>query len=251
MFQSFLKVSLAPTRRLVPLVVAGAWFVSGAASATEASNLNEGSGNPPVSEEALEAWLDAEPGVLEAKADKDRLAVPIVAPRKHGVVIETGMGALGHIGSMSHVSPTSPFFRLQVGLEVLDWLMVLGQSDLCISDTRYAGRAVESRPYALFGGGLGLRLAWQALPNVAFTLQGDTGFASVDEDVLETHGYRQSTELRNYYSGVLGIDWYQVSPHYALRFFGGARSYRRTFRRVAGDPRPLAWLGGISLRYAL
>jgi hypothetical protein len=49
----------------------------------------------------------------------------------------------------------------------------------------------------------------------------------------------------------LGIEWFQVSPHYALSVYGGARDYLQNFERVNGTKPPLAWLSGLAIRYTL
>jgi hypothetical protein len=152
---------------------------------------------------------------------------------------------------MQNVSPAAPFFRLQVGYELFDWLMLFGEADVAMARTSYANRPPEPRTYALFGFGTGARFTWQAFEHVGFYLQGDLGLASVSEDVLSTYGYRDAALLRPYFGGLLGVDWYQVSPHYALSLYGGARDYVQTFARIAGERPPIAWMSGVALRYAL
>lgn len=177
--------------------------------------------------------------------------VPVPAPRERGVVIAGSVGALGHVGDMARVSPVSPWFRLQVGYEPLDWLMIFAEADLALSSTAYASRPPAKRGYALFGVGLGVELGWQPADSVKLFLQAGAGLASVDRDVLATYGYRDADRLSPQLGGTVGLDWLQVSPHYALTVFGGARDYLDTFRRLNGSKPPLAWVGGLGLRYAL
>ena len=201
--------------------------------------------------EQVEALLAQEPGQVEPGRDDADLLPPPLPPRHRGLVVEGSLGALGHMGEMRNVSPTAPWFRLQVGYEPLDWLMVFAEADVSLANTRYASRPPAPRTYALFGFGAGARATWSAFRSVSFYLQGDAGLASLSADVLSTYGYLESSELRPYFGGAVGIEWYQVSPHYALAIFGGVRDYAQTFERVGGERPPLVWLSGLALRYAL
>jgi len=207
---------------------------------------------PPtqLDDENLDAWLSQEPEQADAAASEEELAPLEPPPRHHGVVIEGSAGALGHLGNMRDVSPVAPWFRLQLGYELFDWLMLFGQGDVAFSSTSFAQRPPAKRSYALFGFGAGARLSWQAFSAVGFYLQGEGGFASVNEDVLATYGYPDADRLRPFVGGSLGVDWFQLSPHYALSIAGGARDYFQNFERVYGTRPPLAWFGSVAIRYA-
>src|SRR5690606_16072598 len=144
----------------------------------------EGTRAPELTEGALDAWLTRAPEEPDAATSDAELEAPVLPPRHHGVVIEGSAGALGHLGNMRDVSPVAPWFRLQVGYELFDWLMLFGQGDVALSSTSLANRPPEKRGYALFGFGAGARLSWQPFSAVGFYLQGDAGFASVNQDVL-------------------------------------------------------------------
>jgi hypothetical protein len=204
-----------------------------------------------LTREEVEARLDAEPGEVDVDAPEPELLPLPPPPRRHGVVIEGSVGALGHLGDMKYVSPAAPWFRLQAGYELFDWLMLFGEADVALSRTTHANRPPEPRTYALFGFGAGARFTWQALERVGFYLQGDLGLASVSEDVLSTYGYPDADRLRPYFGGFLGVDWYQVNPHYALSFNVGVRDYVETFERIAGERPPITWMSALALRYAL
>jgi hypothetical protein len=205
---------------------------------------------PELTDQALQAWLNAEPSEAEAALDAE-LELPSLPPRRHGWVLEGSVGALGHLGNMRRVSPTAPWFRLQVGYEPLDWLMVFAQADVALSSTSLAKRPPAERGYALFGLGGGVRLGWQPFSAVGFYLQGDAGFASVTEDVLSTYGYPDADRLRPFAGGTLGLEWFQLSPHYALSVSGGTRDYFRTFDRINGDQPPWVWYSSVAIRYVL
>lgn len=212
------------------------------------ANAAESTASTQLTDENLDAWLSQEPEPADASDDVD-LAPPPPPPRHHGVVIEGSAGALGHLGNMREVSPVAPWFRLQAGYELFDWLLLFGQGDVAFSSTSFAQRPPDKRSYALFGFGAGARLSWPAFSAVGFYLQADGGFASVDEDVLATYGYPDADRLRPFVSGSLGVDWFQLSPHYALSVAGGARDYFQNFERVYGTRPPLAWFGSVAIRY--
>lgn len=204
-----------------------------------------------LTEQALQNWLSAEPTEADATSADAELGPPPLPPRRHGWVFEGSVGALGHLGNMRRVSPVAPWFRLQAGYEPLDWLMVFAQGDVSLSSTSLAKRPPDERAYALFGLGGGLRLSWAPFSRVGFFLQGDAGVASVTEDVLSTYGYPDADRIRPFAGGSVGVDWFQLSPHYALSVSGGARDYFQTFDRINGDKPPWVWNGSVAIRYVL
>lgn len=216
---------------------------------TSVADAAESAAAPELTDANLDAWLSRDPEQADAADPDADLAPPELPPRRHGVVVEGSAGALGHLGNMREVSPVAPWFRLQVGYEVFDWLLLFGQGDVALSSTSYARRPPDKRSYALFGFGAGARLSWQAFSAVGFYLQADAGFASVDEDVLATYGYPDADRLRPFVGSSLGVDWFQLSPHYALSVGGGARDYFQNFDRVYGTRPPIAWLGSVAIRY--
>jgi hypothetical protein len=204
-----------------------------------------------MTDASLEAWLATDPAEADTQPVTAELAAPAAPPRRHGVVIEGSVGALGHLGDMKHVSPAAPWFRLQLGYEVFDWLLVFGQGDVALANTAYAHRPPDKRAYALFGVGAGARLSWQPWTALGFYLQGDAGLSSVNEDVLSTYGYPDAASLRPYFGGTLGLEWFQINPHYALAVYGGVRDYVQNFQRTYGANPPIAWVSGLALRYTL
>jgi hypothetical protein len=199
----------------------------------------------------LEAWLSADPAEPDAAVSSAELEPPPPAPRKRGLVVEGSAGALGHVGDMQHVSPVSPWFRLQLGYELFDWLMLLGAGDVALSSTAFARSPPDKRSYALFGVGAGVRLAWQPLTALGFYLQGEAGLSSVDQDVLATYGYPDADRIRPFFGGMLGIEWFQISPRYALSLYAGARDYVQNFERTNGERPPIVWVSALAIRYTL
>jgi len=207
-------------------------------------------GTAEVDEAGLDAWLSREPEPAGDAAARDP-DLPEPPPRHHGVVFEGSVGALGHLGNMRDVSPVSPWFRLQVGYEVLDWLMVYGQGDIALSSTSLASGPPSERGYALFGAGGGARFTWAAFDAVSVYLQGEAGVSSVNQDVLSTYGYPDADRLHPFAGAAIGVEWYQLSPHYALAVSGGARDYLENFERIHGSRPPWAWFSSVAIRYAL
>jgi hypothetical protein len=222
-------------------VLSGAWPASAFAEPARAG----------LEQSDLETWLAADPSQADATASDSHRQEVTLPPRRHGVVIEGSVGALGHLGDMRHVSPVAPWFRLQLGYEPLDWLMLYGAADVALASTSYAQRPPDKRGYALFGVSAGARVAWQPVSVLGFYLQADAGLSGVDQDVLATYGYADADRLRPFVGAVLGIEWFQVSPHYALAVYGGARDYVQNFERRNGSRAPIAWISGLAIRYAL
>src|SRR5690349_11660425 len=87
----------------------------------------------------IESWLDAEPGATPAdKGDAPGEEEPLPAPRRHGLVVESGLGFVTQLGSMKHIAPTAPDFQLRLGYEVLSWLMPFLEGDVAFASTAYA-----------------------------------------------------------------------------------------------------------------
>jgi len=197
----------------------------------------------------VESWLDSkgEPSADAGAVDTD--APPPPPPRHKGFVVESTIGAFGQMGEMRHTSPLAPWFRLQFGFEPLSWLMVFAEGDLVLSSTGYSNPPPPPRSYALYGFGAGLRGTVKPTDRVGIYLQGSLGEAEVSADVLSIYGYPDANKLNLYVGGELGVEWYQVNPHFALAAHGGVRDYTATFKRQLSSQPPLAWVSGLALRY--
>lgn len=200
-------------------------------------------------QEEIEAWLDAR--ALSDTSDSGSVEeAPPPPPSYRGVVVEMTAGGLGHIGEMSEVSPGGPYLRLATGYEIWDWLMPFVEGDLFFSDTRFANPPPEPRAYVAFGFGAGLRFTVRPADRFGLFVQGSTGFARVKQDALRAYGFLDSDQLNLYYGGLLGLEWYMKSPHYAIGLQGGVRSFGATFERVRISGPALAWTAGLAIRYA-
>ena len=198
-----------------------------------------------LSETEINTWLDASP---EEKADReaDLSEVPPPPPRHHGFTIASDIGALGHLGDLKNVSPASPWLHMLVGYEVFSWAMVFTSADVAFSDTSYVEG--PSRAFAMYGLGGGFRLTIP-MSQMGIFAQFDAGAAKVSQDVLTTLGYNKAHEFAPYFGGMLGAEFYQINPRYALVAQGGVRNLNAGFDSINSTQVALAWLGSAGLRY--
>jgi hypothetical protein len=217
------------------------------ASAAEPKGSEPGDG---TQREEIAAWLDShaiEADVAQAHDPAEGLPA---SPRRHGVLVESGIGALGHLGDLQHVSPLSPRYYLRAGYELTPWALLFAEGDATFSNTSYAPEPPEPRGYALFGFGAGARFTAAVLDWLGIYVQGSAGLARVNEDVLATYGFPNSTTLSGYFGGQLGAMAYLPSPHLRLMVEGGVRSYPSGLDRNASTATPLAWMAGPAIGYA-
>jgi len=201
---------------------------------------------PNYDEAAVSAALNQTPGPKPEKPTAGEFNVPPPPPRKKGFVVESQVGVMGFIGELNNVSPPASRFSVQFGFEPLRWLMVFAEGDLGFTSTRYSP---PSRGYALYGFGGGARLTTPIFgDHFAFYGQGDVGLMRTSTDVLHTYGFHDAENFNIYFGGLVGFEWYQVNPHYALVISGGVRNTPGLKRAVTGD-HALAVLGSAGLRY--
>jgi hypothetical protein len=232
-------------RLTAAIIVCGVLLWAGGARAAEADSRER-----QLTPEEIDAWLDSRAmpkSEVDRSGDSDEPPPP--PPRKHGFVLESSVGVLGHLGHMKNISPTAPWFGLRLGYEPLRWLMVFAEGDLAIANTAYAHPPPPPRSYAFWNVGAGVRLTIKPSDRFGIYVQGSLGGGRATEDVLELYGYQHAEELGFYQSAELGFEWYQINPHLALGLHGGVRNYPRTLKRDRDSQPPLAWLSGVALRY--
>jgi hypothetical protein len=203
---------------------------------------------PQYDQAAVAAALDETPGAAASRrAEKagSPLEVPPPPPRKKGVVLESSVGAMGFLGKLKNVSPTASMLHVQLGYEPLRWLMAFVEGDIAFTSTRYIE---PSRGYAIYGMGAGARFTMRFSERVTGYAQGDLGIMETSSDVLATYGFREAENWNLYFGGTLGVEWYQIDPHYALALNAGARKTPGLDRAVKSDS-AIAWLGGAAIRY--
>jgi hypothetical protein len=128
--------------------------------------------------------------------------------------------------------------------------MLFAETDVAFSDTSYANPPPDPRAYALYGFGAGGRFTLHPTDRFGVYAQGSLGAARVSEDVLQVYGYRDAHDFNPYFGASLGLEWYQVNPHYALALHGGIRSYASGLGRERSSDPALAAIFGLTLRYA-
>jgi hypothetical protein len=227
-------------------------FALPALAGTRAARAAEADPPPerPLTTNEIEAWLErpsTAPPVDEATPGPEE--APPSPPRKHGITVESGVGAMGHLGPLSHITPTSPWFHLKLGVEPWRFLMLFAETDLSFSNTSYGHPPPPARSYRMYGFGGGLRGTLGFSEHFGGYLEASAGIAEASADVLEVYGYLHATEWSPYFGGQLGLDWYPVNPHLAVSLHGGVRSYQAGLRRERSNELALLALGGIALRY--
>lgn len=204
---------------------------------------------PQPTQQQLETWLSQKPATADVSTPPAAPEAPPPPPRKHGFVVETTIGAMGQLGAMRHVSPTLPWFRAAFGWEPAEWVMLLAQGDVAFGNTSHANPPPDPRGFTLYGFSGALRFQLAPSDRIGLFVQGEAGVTSVSNDVLRTYGFRDSNELGPYFGGLVGFEWYQISPHMALVVHAGARSYGNILDRAIGSETALAWLGSGGLKY--
>jgi hypothetical protein len=200
----------------------------------------------------IETWLEAEPGTPAAdQGVKEGEEEPLPAPRRHGLVVESGLGLLFQLGSLKNITPTAPLFQARVGYEFLDFLMPFLEFDIAFCTTAYASEPPPPRSYWHYAGGAGLRFTVPVGKTFALFGQGSLGFARVSEqNVLSIYGFPDADEFNLYFGGEAGFEWYQINPHLALAAHGGVRYYGQGLTRDRGGGVPMGAIGSLQLRYA-
>jgi hypothetical protein len=197
----------------------------------------------------LEAWLDSEPAAADVSRAPEAPEAPPPPPRKHGFVVESSVGIMQHLGALKHVSPTEPWLRVAFGWEPTKWLMLLAQGDAAFGSTEYANPPPAPRGFTLLGASGALRFGVQPLHTLAFFAQGEVGAAAVTDDVLLTYGFTDSDGVAPYFGGLVGLEWYQVSPHLAFQLQSGVRSYTRLLARAVGGDTAFSWPSAVGMKY--
>jgi hypothetical protein len=205
--------------------------------------------SPQPTQEQLEGWLAQKPASADVSSRPTAPEAPPPPPRKHGFIVETTIGAMNHMGAMNHVSPTLPWFRAAFGWEPAKWIMLLAQGDLAFGDTSYANPPPNPRGYTLYGVSGAVRFQLAPSDRIGLFAQGEVGAAAVSNDVLSTYGFRDADQFGPYFGGLLGFEWYQISPHMALVVHAGLRNYANILQRAIGSEPALSWMGSGGLKY--
>lgn len=224
----------------------------GVASLPAAAQAEDAKDEAGPTQQEIEAWLEAR-ALPDTRDDANTGQVdeaPPPPPRAEGLVVETGLGALGHLGPLKNITPTAPRWYLHLGYEIFSWAMIFAEGDVSFMNTGFAAPPPQPRSFAFWGVGGGVRFTVRPADRFGIYLQGSAGGAQATTDVLEIYGYTDADEFKPYFAGQLGLEWYQVSRHLALTANGGVRNYNEGLARLRSTETALAWTGGVSLRYA-
>ena len=173
-----------------------------------------GEGEPFASDAAITTSLTANPADrAQNPADADVTAplpeAPPPPPRHKGIVLESGIGAMGFFGKLRNVSPIASMARLNLGYEPFGWFMVFIDGEVAFTSTRYANPPPSPRGYSIWGVGAGVRATAHLTPRVAIYGQGDLGGMKAETDALTTYGFRDANSFGPYFGALLGVEWYQ------------------------------------------
>ena len=177
---------------------------------------------------------------------------PPPPPYAKGLVVDASIGAIGFLGQFRKLAPPGPWFHAQIGYELFNWLMVLGEAELAFTDTSNLDNPPNVRSFDMFGFGGGARFTWRITDRVGIFGQPSVGLIKADtaKNTLGLHGFADAEDLGMWLGFRAGFEWYQLDRHVALGLNSGLR-YAAGFQRIGrtGDT-PLALDGGLSLRYS-
>jgi hypothetical protein len=176
---------------------------------------------------------------------------PPARPRKKGLVLESTAGVLGFAGAFRHVAPAGYWMHMQLGYELVRWLMVFADGELSFTDTGVSQDPTHLIAFPIYGFGAGLRATAHVTERLGLFVQGQGGelTAYVPQGALADLGYRNAESLDAEFCGRVGVEWYQVDRHLALTAQAGARDALGFAKVVGGSDLPLMWDGAVGLRY--
>jgi hypothetical protein len=178
-------------------------------------------------------------------------AGPPLRPRHNGLVLESTLGVLGFVGEFRHVSPPAYWLHMQLGYEVLPWLMLFGEGELAYTDTSEVEDPSHATAFSIWGFGGGARATVHATDRVAFFGQAsaDALGANVPHDTLAIVGFRTAESLNASFGVRVGVEWYQMDRHMALALQVGARDAQGFQKFLDNSDFPLMWDAAAGLRY--
>jgi hypothetical protein len=209
---------------------------------------------PSLAPDAQVTIATTPPEGKTGEADSTLTAAPPEAPpprpRRKGLVLESTAGVLGFAGALRHVAPPGYWMHIQLGYELLRWLMVFADGELSFTDTSVSQGSQEIA-FPIYCFGAGLRATVHVGDRLAVFVQGQGGelTAYVPRGALTDLGYRNAESLNGQFGGRIGVEWYQVDRHLALTAQAGARDALGFARVVGGPDLPLMWDGAAGLRY--
>lgn len=186
-------------------------------------------------------------------ADAPPPEAPPPPPYKKTLVLDSSIGAMGFFGEFGKVAPPGPYFRTQLGYELLKWFMLFGEGELAFTDTSVREAPPRTRAFAIYGAGGGARFTARFGERIGVYAQASVGMmkADVGKNALGNLGFRDAESLDTYLAGRLGFEWYQLDRHFALGVTVSARLAQGFgITRVGTSDTPLLGDAALSLRYA-
>jgi hypothetical protein len=215
----------------------------------------DGSAPPALAPDAQVTFATSPPEGRTGQVDTTLPAAPPEAPparaRKKGLVLESTAGVLGFVGPFRHVAPPGYWMHMQLGYELMRWLMVFADGELSFTDTGVSQAPSNLIAFPIYGFGGGLRATAHVTERVGLFVQAQGGelTAYVPQGALANLGYRNAESLNGEFCGRVGVEWYQLDRHLALTAQAGARDALGFARVVGGSELPLMWDGAVGLRY--
>ncbi|MBX3230519.1 MAG: hypothetical protein KIT84_02700 [Labilithrix sp.] len=194
----------------------------------------------------------AKPAGPAYEREREPEDAPPPAPYAKGLVVDASIGAIGFLGQFGKLAPPGPWFHGQIGYELLEWLMLYGETELAFTTTGNKEEAPRTRVFSLFGFGGGARLTWRITERIGIYGQPGVGAmtARIARNALGLHGFNDAEELSPWVGFRAGFEWFQIDRHLALGLNSGVRFATGFAKSGRSSDTPLALDGGISLRYA-
>ena len=95
-------------------------------------------------------------------------------------MLDSSIGAIGFLGEFGKVAPPGPWMHVQLGYELLKWLMLYGEGELAFTDTSNRQAPPNTRAFPIFGFGGGARFTIRFTDRVGIYAQGGLGMMKAD-----------------------------------------------------------------------
>ncbi|MDP9150886.1 MAG: hypothetical protein M3O36_13230, partial [Myxococcota bacterium] len=128
---------------------------------------------------------------------------PPPRPRAQGLVLESMLGVLAFAGEFRHVAPPAYWLHVDLGYEVLSWLLLFGEGELAFTDTSESADASSARAFPIWGFSGGARGVLAVRGRFALVGQAELGAlaASVPHGALAILGYGRAETLGVQFGG--------------------------------------------------
>ncbi len=179
------------------------------------------------------------------------LEAPLPPPHRHGLVLESRLGALAFLGDFRHVAPTALWWHADLGYEFFKWLAAFAYGELSFTDTSEAQGPAAVVAFPIYGFGAGARATVHVVAPVALFLELDGGAmrADVPHGALANIGFTNAEHLGFAFGGRLGFEWYPTDRHLAFGLDVGLRDATGFTNHIVGTALPLMLDASAAARY--